>query len=769
LIDNKNNNTINYFIPVTSEIIYAIEKGELYTGSENYFDNNYIVSAKPIYIDGIINGMICIYYKDDIIENIKTFFEGKTYFENGYPFLVDNKGFVKIHPTLENENILTTKLFEKFSEIKTVDKVSNFQYYYPETNGVLKTAHVKFNKDYNLYIGTTYTQSDYNVKLNKLGVVLIIGVLIASMIIILTFSYFFKSLSLRFNVIENKLFKISIGQKESKFEISNNDELSKINKNTNQIIDYLNNIEKLCIDLKNENYEISDELISENDVITNTIKELKIDLKQRKSKEKIQRRESDIKQWANAGIAKFIDIVRLNNDNINKLSYAVISNVVKYLNAIQGGMYLLKDNNNFLELNSCYAYDKQRIIQKEISIDSGLLGRVVKEKKYLYITEIPDNYMSITSGLGEAPPKFLLICPLIFDNIVLGVIEIASLNNFENYQIEFLEEISESIALTISNLKINQRTELLLRKSQDQSRLVEEQKSEMQKNIQQLQILKDETDKREIEMHNIFKAINSTALVAEFDINGKIITMNDKFLQGINQSKDQIIGKYHKDFTTMNSDSLEYKQLWLDLSKAKPRSIIEAIHFDNTTIWLSQTFTPIQEKDGSVKKILDIAIDITENKLLEKELRSQVREMNKQERALQKELAKIQKQQTEIEEKDNKLNFLLSSIDFSFIRFEFGIQGIILSVNEKFCNILNYNINEIIGRNISEIIFWEEENEFNKLLIKLKSGLVIDKEINLISNHFEYIKHKITFSPIKNDENIVVKILVIGTQTKIDK
>ncbi len=766
LIDNKSKNTINYFIPISSEIIYSIEKGEIYVGEENYFNNDYIVAAKPVYVNGVINGMICIYYKDDVIKNIKSFFEGKYYYQNGYPFVINTKGIIKIHPTLENESIATTKLFEKFAESKTTKDIINFQYYFPENSDILKNAHVKYNSTYDLYIGTTYTQSDFQKQLNKLGITLFIVIFIAGSLVIIIFTYFFRSLLKRFTVIGEKLYDIARGEKKQKFVITKRDELYKINDGTNQIIEYLDNIEKMCADIKNNDYDENTLLIQDNDKILSTLQDLKKELKAKKYEEEKRKKESDIKQWANSGIAKFIDIVRLNNDNINKLSYAVISNVVKYLNVIQGALYLVSEDEKNLILNSCYAYNKQRMITKEIPVKSGLLGRVVKEKKYLYITDIPKDYLIITSGLGQTPPRYLLICPLIFDNNVLGIIEIAGLNPFEEYQIEFLEEIGESIALTISNLKINQRTENLLRKSQDQSRIVEEQKLEMQKNIQQLHLLKEETDRREVEIQNIFKAINSTALVAEFDIRGRIFSMNDKFLQAVNQSKDQMIGKYHKDFTIMSTDSDDYKQFWKDLSEGRTRSLIESIHFDNTTIWLSQTFTPIQEKDGAIKKILDIAIDITENKMLEKELRTQVREMNKQERQLQKEIAKIGQQQKIMDEKDNKLNLLLNSIDFSFIRIEFGIQGVILSANEKFCISSGYNINEIIGANIFDIVVKNQENDITKTINKLKNGLVIERDIEIFNNNNRISNFRTTLSPIKNEEGVVVKILLIGIQFK---
>lgn len=766
LVDNQGEYCINYLVPNSSEMVYIIENGDIYLGFENYFSIDYLVAAKPIYLEGEIKGMICVYYKDELISSIKKFFENKTYHQNGFPFIVNEEGLVKIHPILENTSIRNTNLFEKISKSKKSEKTISTNYIWPEDkNGIDKKLHVLHSDENKLFIGISYFTKDFERNLVYIKLGFIASVIISTLIVVIIVFISMKLITNKIKLINHDLYQISQGKIiDEKEVIKNNDEIFQANFHINEIIKYLSEIHTITENINNYNLDKKHKVISKYDTIGYNLIEIQERIIKSKETEEKIKAEEKIKKWTNEGINKFIEITRFNNENLEQLSYNLISNLVSYLGAVQGGFFIYEEK--FLNMTACFAYDKQKIMQNKISIDSGLLGRVVKEKKYIYLNEIPDNYVNITSGLGETRPKYLLITPLIFGNDIIGVIEIASIKEFENYHIDFVNNIGENIASTISNLKNNKRTELLLRKSQEQSRIMENQKEEMEKNILQLKNLKKDTDLREIEMQNIFKAIDSTALVAEFDTYGKIISINDKFLKTIDQDREQIIGKYHKNITSINTDTEEYRQFWNDLSNGKARNLIEALNINERTTWLSQTYTPILDKSNKVYKILNIALDITENKRLEKELRSQVREMNRQEREILKEKKNIDKQQKEIEEKDNKLNFLLTSIDFSFIRIEYGIQGIILSVNTKFVDYYGYKIEDILGKNIHHIFIFDDENRYLLILSKIKKGLVVEEEAKCLSKNGKLINFKITFSPIKNEEKIVTKVLLVGAEIK---
>ena len=111
---------------------------------------------------------------------------------------------------------------------------------------------------------------------------------------------------------------------------------------------------------------------------------------------------------------------------------------------------------------ACYAWEKRKHVNIRVNEGEGLVGQAWQEGDVIYITDVPQDYVTITSGLGDASPNCVLIVPLTVNDITYGVIELASFNLFESYQIEFLKKLAESKASTLSSAKIYERTTLLL-------------------------------------------------------------------------------------------------------------------------------------------------------------------------------------------------------------------------------------------------------------------------------------------------------------------
>ncbi len=204
------------------------------------------------------------------------------------------------------------------------------------------------------------------------------------------------------------------------------------------------------------NYDSRFKPLSDNDILGNALLQMREDLKNAAIEETKRKKEDEIRNWSNHGIARFSEILREQTDNINNLSEAVIGNLVKYIDAKVGALFLLNrdaDGRQYLVLTAAYAYDRKKYLKKEIQSGEGLAGRCLQEGETIYLTDVPEGYIKIKSGLGEDKPASILIVPLKMHEEIFGVVELASFEEMAPYKIEFVERIGSSIASTISAVK----------------------------------------------------------------------------------------------------------------------------------------------------------------------------------------------------------------------------------------------------------------------------------------------------------------------------
>ncbi len=231
------------------------------------------------------------------------------------------------------------------------------------------------------------------------------------------------------------------------------------------------------------------------------------------------------RNWVNEGLAKFVQILRSgNNDGRQQLADSIIRNLVGYLKANQGALFALNDDNPediFLELEACYAYDRKKFLEKRIAPGEGLAGQVALEKSTLYMTDVPKDFIKITSGLGEALPRNILLVPLKLDEKIFGVVELASFQKFEPYEIEFVEKLGESIASSIAAVKSSERTETLLKETQLQAEQLKAQEEEVRQNMEELSTTQEELVRKQDQANKLlqkFELVTKTTTEGLWDL-----------------------------------------------------------------------------------------------------------------------------------------------------------------------------------------------------------------------------------------------------------
>lgn len=249
----------------------------------------------------------------------------------------------------------------------------------------------------------------------------------------------------------------------------------------------------------------------EGDRLGNSLIKMRDSLEKAAKEEKI-RKEEDAKQaWVERSVAKFGQELRNDTGDTKTLYNNIVRLLVNDLGANQGALYLLNDNeedDKFFEMVACIAWDRIKMAQGRFLLEEGLLGACYFEKAPIELTEIPDDYISITSGLGTSKPKVLMLVPLIHNEMVIGIIEVASFFKIDDHKKVYLERIAETFAASLVSIKVNARTNELLQVSQMQAEEMAAQEEEMRQNIEELHATQEEMKRKSQKSDLLQKAID---------------------------------------------------------------------------------------------------------------------------------------------------------------------------------------------------------------------------------------------------------------------
>ncbi len=249
-----------------------------------------------------------------------------------------------------------------------------------------------------------------------------------------------------------------------------------------------------------QNYDHKVMPYSVSDKLSHTMNNVFEVLKDRLSESEQKMEEAAQQKWVREGVADINKVLRLHFNSLEELSAQLIKVVVDYLEINQGGIFVLAEREQrkpYLELQATYAYSKFKAMSKKVNLGDGIVGTCALEREVTYLTEIPDSYPFITSGLGGALPKAILVAPLIHENMVYGVIELASFSKFEQKEIDLITEISEQIAAAIASVRINAKTAALLSELQRQQDEVLAQEKTTRENLDKLQQTQEKANQTE--------------------------------------------------------------------------------------------------------------------------------------------------------------------------------------------------------------------------------------------------------------------------------
>jgi len=192
----------------------------------------------------------------------------------------------------------------------------------------------------------------------------------------------------------------------------------------------------------------------------------------------------------NIGVVEIDKVLREQEASINELSKNVLKKLVSYLQVEMGAIYVVEVDNHehlYLDMKACVAYGNEMLYKKRIDAGEGLVGAVFLERQTVFLTDIPTSYIKITSGLGDANPNCIIITPLISNQEIRGILELASFKVLKEYEIRFIETITEHIAASIATTRINQQTQRLLEESEQLTADKQEKEEELRQNMRMME------------------------------------------------------------------------------------------------------------------------------------------------------------------------------------------------------------------------------------------------------------------------------------------
>lgn len=477
----------------------------------------------------------------------------------------------------------------------------------------------------------------------------------------------------------------------------------------------------------------SEYIIEKNDdEIGKLIISLQDELKKNKQEEIKRKQEDNQRNWTNAGYAKFGELLRQNNDNLENLAADIIINLVKYVDANQGGFFLLNDENideKYYELISCFAYDRKKFADKRIEWGEGLIGTCGIEMDYIFITDIPDNYLSITSGLGNSNPRSLLLVPLKTNEQLCGVIELASFKIFEQFEIDFVREVAESIASTIVRVKTNLKTVELLEQSQIQAEKLAQHDEEMRQNLEELQATQEQVLQQSEEFEQFASAVNHTMIRAEYTTDGFLIYSNTKFIEKLGyDNSSELEGKNILEFIDKN-DKNNFKKIWETLAEGGKHfeGDMKLLKKNGEDLWMLATFVCKRNALGKIEGILFLATDITDKQEIYLDSQGQI-----------------------------------AAINLSNLKAEFLPNGQLLSFNKLFEENLHFDRESLLTKSVFELVSPDMIESFNKQWEEIVAGNPFKGVVKLITEDNETKWFQGAFATVNDNYNNVIKVIYIA-------
>jgi len=320
--------------------------------------------------------------------------------------------------------------------------------------------------------------------------------------------------------------------------------------------------------------------------------------------------------WLKSNLAKFAQMLQGQRDR-NAVANKVLSELAELVNARYSAFYILEQSDSVeepkLKLFAGYAHRGRKNIEQEFDMSQGLVGQCAKDKERIRLSNVPSEYLQISSGIGSAAPIDLVILPVLFENNIKAVIELASFDSFSDTHVDFLDQLTESIGIVLNNIETNTRTEELLKQSQSLAGELSSQQEELRRANDELhdkgRSLEEKAEQLTLTSKYKSEFLANMSHELRTPLNSLLILAQQLFEnpEGNLTEKQRT---YAKTIHSCGDDLIQLINDILDLSKIESGVIaadVMPVSFKEIAAFAESTFRPISEA-----KSLKFEIDVDE-------------------------------------------------------------------------------------------------------------------------------------------------------------
>jgi len=265
--------------------------------------------------------------------------------------------------------------------------------------------------------------------------------------------------------------ELARGNTNVSIEVTSQDEIGRLAEVFAGLINTNQELAKAATAIGNGDYSIPVATRSKYDVLGNALSLMKANLVAKVA-------EIERQNWLKTGLAELNERLR-GEKTVAELAREVVTYLAKYLDAQIGAICAFDQASDTFKLVGSYAYAERKGVRNAFRFGEGLIGQAALEKQPIQFHHVPDDYIKISSELGERSPNYILVYPFLYEHVVKGVIEFGAIQKFSEQHLDLLKQASESIAIAFHSAEARITMRALLEETQQQSEALRQQQEEL--------------------------------------------------------------------------------------------------------------------------------------------------------------------------------------------------------------------------------------------------------------------------------------------------